>query len=245
MRLVGSRSLLLAGGSWVLAAEGAPPHGCTPDVGCPPACPGCRRETALPPSERFWRTVRSQWTPMLDTWRPRVNGVQLKVGGRMGGRGLNGRGLLCCCCLDDVAHSPTALTRLAALTASNCQLLEPSPPAPSAIGLHPALTACLRAGSHAAHATCPPTRGDPCQVLAGARLPESEEEWAALRTALAGVRQHLRPDSSLDLVVADLRDFVQMVVSWWENRKKTDAAGEGPVAPLGVAGRAGRHAGGV
>jgi hypothetical protein len=38
------------------------------------------RETALPPSERFWRAVRTQWTPQLDTWRPRVNGVQLKVG---------------------------------------------------------------------------------------------------------------------------------------------------------------------
>lgn len=100
------------------------------------------RETALPPSERFWRTVRSQWTPNLDTWRPRVNGVQLKV-------------------------------------------------------------------------------------LAGARLPESEEEWAALRAALTGVRQHLRPDSSVDLIMAELRDFVQMVVSWWENRKKTDNAGSG------------------
>jgi hypothetical protein len=38
------------------------------------------RETALPPAERFWRAVRTQWTPQLDTWRPRVNGVQLKVG---------------------------------------------------------------------------------------------------------------------------------------------------------------------
>ncbi|KAL4448314.1 hypothetical protein ABPG75_005533 [Micractinium tetrahymenae] len=98
------------------------------------------RETALPPSERFWRTVRSQWTPMLDTWRPRVNGVQLKV-------------------------------------------------------------------------------------LAGARLPEGEEEWTALRAALASVRQHLRPDSSVDLILGELRDFVAMVVSWWENRKKTDNAG--------------------
>ena len=47
------------------------------------------KETALPPSERFWRTVRTQWTPQLDTWRPRVNGTQLKVrgeGGRGGGR---------------------------------------------------------------------------------------------------------------------------------------------------------------
>ena len=44
------------------------------------------KETALPPSERFWRTVRTQWTPQLETWRPRVNGTQLKVGGA-GGRG--------------------------------------------------------------------------------------------------------------------------------------------------------------
>ena len=41
-------------------------------------------ETALPPSERFWRAVRSHWAPPLDTWRPRVNGVQLKVGGGRG-----------------------------------------------------------------------------------------------------------------------------------------------------------------
>jgi hypothetical protein len=37
------------------------------------------RETALPPPERFWRAVRTQWSPQLDTWRPRVNGIQLKV----------------------------------------------------------------------------------------------------------------------------------------------------------------------
>lgn len=37
------------------------------------------RETALPPSERFWRVVRGHWTPALETWRPRVNGTQLKV----------------------------------------------------------------------------------------------------------------------------------------------------------------------
>lgn len=37
------------------------------------------RETALPPSERFWRAVRGQWSPAFETWRPRVHGVQLKV----------------------------------------------------------------------------------------------------------------------------------------------------------------------
>lgn len=39
------------------------------------------RETALPPSERFWRAVRAHWTPALETWRPRVHGTQLKVRG--------------------------------------------------------------------------------------------------------------------------------------------------------------------
>lgn len=95
------------------------------------------RETALPPSERFWRTVRTQWTPMLDTWRPRVNGVQLKV-------------------------------------------------------------------------------------LSGARLPESEEEWSVLHAALAGVCQHLRADTSVERLMGELRDFVGMVVDWWQNRKKTE-----------------------
>lgn len=98
------------------------------------------RETALPPSERFWRTVRTQWTPQLDTWRPRVNGVQLKV-------------------------------------------------------------------------------------LAGARLPESEEEWAAVRSALLSVRQHLRTDTSVDRLHGELRDFVAMVVDWWHNRKKAENCG--------------------
>ena len=57
-------------------------------------------------------------------------------------------------------------------------------------------------------------------MLSGARLPESEEEWVALRAALAALRQHLRADSSVDQLTAELRDFVAMVVAWWENRKK-------------------------
>lgn len=48
-------------------------------------------------------------------------------------------------------------------------------------------------------------------MLSGARLPEGEEEWAALRSALTGVRQHLRSDSSVDLLLSDLKDFVAMV----------------------------------
>lgn len=51
----------------------------------------------------------------------------------------------------------------------------------------------------------------PPQVLAGARLPDGEEEWATLRSALAGVRSHLRSDSSVDLLLSDLKDFVSMV----------------------------------
>ena len=50
---------------------------CRPTAAVRP--PSDLRETALPPSERFWRAVRMQWTPQLETWRPRVNGVQLKV----------------------------------------------------------------------------------------------------------------------------------------------------------------------
>ena len=105
------------------------------------------RETALPPSERFWRAVRGQWSPPLETWRPRVNGVQLKVGGR-GGR-------------------PGAACRRRAAR----------------------MHACVQHGQ-----PCTPlhlTTHHP-QVLSGARLPESEEEWSALRAALASVRQHLR-----------------------------------------------------
>jgi hypothetical protein len=64
------------------------------------------------------------------------------------------------------------------------------------------------------------------QVLAGARLPESDEEWTALHAALTAVRQHLRPDTSVERLYAELRDFVGMVVDWWGNRKKAGEAGE-------------------
>ena len=84
-----------------------------------------------------------------------------------------------------------------------CTLPQPLAPPPP-----PALPSCPRA-----------------QVLAGARLPESEEEWSALRTALAGVRKHLRPDTSVERLHAELRDFVGMVVDWWGNRKKTEQGG--------------------
>lgn len=77
---------------------------------------------------------------------------------------------------------------------------------------------------HTDHAT--PAAPTDAQVLSGARLPESEDEWAALRAALGGVRQHLRADSSVDLLFDELRDFVGMVVSWWEDRKKNEK-GEG------------------
>lgn len=30
-------------------------------------------------AERFWKLIRSMYNPNLDTWRPRVNGVQLKA----------------------------------------------------------------------------------------------------------------------------------------------------------------------
>lgn len=30
-------------------------------------------------AERFWKLIRSMYQPNLDTWRPRVNGVQLKA----------------------------------------------------------------------------------------------------------------------------------------------------------------------
>lgn len=63
-------------------------------------------------------------------------------------------------------------------------------------------------------------------MLSGARLPESEEEWQALHTALTSVRQHLRADTSVDALHAELRDFVGMVVDWWGNRKKAGEMGE-------------------
>lgn len=37
------------------------------------------RAEFIPPQDRFWKNVRSSFNPPLDTWRPRVNGVQLKV----------------------------------------------------------------------------------------------------------------------------------------------------------------------
>ncbi|GAB4817404.1 hypothetical protein N2152v2_004450 [Parachlorella kessleri] len=37
------------------------------------------RQECLPAQERFWRNVKTMYSPALETWRPRVNGVQLKV----------------------------------------------------------------------------------------------------------------------------------------------------------------------
>ena len=64
------------------------------------------------------------------------------------------------------------------------------------------------------------------QVLQGARLPESEEEWRALEAALAGCAPGLRPDSSVPRLFSELRGFVQLLQLWWANRKR----GEGPSA---------------
>jgi hypothetical protein len=73
-------------------------------------------------------------------------------------------------------------------------------------------------------------------VLSGARLPESEEEWSALRAGLLGLRTHLRPDSSPDRLHTELHEFVAMVVHWWENRKKSEGGAGG-----GERGRAARR----
>lgn len=73
------------------------------------------------------------------------------------------------------------------------------------------------------------------QVLAGARLPESEEEWSALRSAITGVRQHLRGHTSVDLLLSDLKDFVAMVRivclaacllggDWWQGGAVSDTS---------------------
>jgi hypothetical protein len=37
------------------------------------------RPEYLAAQERFWRNVKNLHSPPLETWRPRVNGVQLKV----------------------------------------------------------------------------------------------------------------------------------------------------------------------
>lgn len=156
------------------------------------------RETALPPAERFWRAVRTQWTPQLDTWRPRVNGVQLKVrGGRRSRR----------------QQTQAARPRLSSPDAHAW------PASSTTVPPHPACA----------------------QVLAGARLPESEEEWGALLAALTSIRQHLRPDTTVEHLFAELRDFVGMVVDWWGNRKKAGEAGEREVKQGRCTGRARRQ----
>lgn len=37
------------------------------------------RTDAVVGAERFWKLIRAMYNPNLDTWRPRVNGVQLKA----------------------------------------------------------------------------------------------------------------------------------------------------------------------
>lgn len=44
-----------------------------------PLLEACFLVDVLVPPDRFWRNVRESYSPPLKTWRPRVNGVQLKV----------------------------------------------------------------------------------------------------------------------------------------------------------------------
>lgn len=189
------------------------------------------RETALPPSERFWRAVRSQWTPALETWRPRVNGVQLKVGACMQGEGAR-----------RTARAWRHHTR-----ASHPRLLLPASPAslththPHPPPMLPPTTGAVRraAAGERGGVGCAALRARVCapapaQVWAGEGaehgagaaagtdlwLPRPSHPGSVLTPTCMHLPRLLPPptrpcsDTSVDRLAAELRDFVGMVVAW-------------------------------
>ena len=61
--------------------------------------------------------------------------------------------------------------------------------------------------------------------LQGARLPEAEQEWVAVKQALEHVEPWIVEGSSLDALVGDLRALAAFCEEWWDHRTKRDIHG--------------------
>lgn len=143
--------------------------------------------------------MRGLWSPALETWRPRVNGVQLKVGRYR-----------CGCAAAGGRSAPNSWGLPLLLRHENSG---PAVPAKWSLPHVPAWCCC--------HPL------NPVQLLQGARLPEAEAEWGALEGALAHLGPYLRADTSPGRLLSELRDFVGLLDMWWANRKRGEGAWAG------------------
>ncbi|KAK9815752.1 hypothetical protein WJX72_008966 [[Myrmecia] bisecta] len=97
-------------------------------------------EEATVPSERFWRLTKLMFNPILQTWRPRVHGTQLKA-------------------------------------------------------------------------------------VQGARLPATEQEWQAVKAVIDSLQPWLKPDTTADAFLQDLKALEAQCRGWWESRNSVRGAG--------------------
>lgn len=77
----------------------------------------------------------------------------------------------------------------------------------------------------------------------GARLPESEAEMQAFAAVAYSVVDCIRPESSPEVLVADMRRWMGGLRVWWEGRNKR-STGEGARGSQGGV-REGRKGGGL
>ena len=65
--------------------------------------------------------------------------------------------------------------------------------------------------------------------LQGARLPEAEQEWVAVKQALEHVEPWIVEGSSLDALLGDLQALAAFCEEWWDHRTKRDIHGGDPL----------------
>lgn len=66
----------------------------------------------------------------------------------------------------------------------------------------------------------PRVHGVQLKALSNVRLPETDEEFEYVETAVAQLDRFLRPESTPQLFVSDLRARIASIENWWDNRNK-------------------------
>lgn len=69
----------------------------------------------------------------------------------------------------------------------------------------------------------PRVQGAQLKALNGARLPETTEELAQVEAVVYNIHDCIRPDSSPDAMMHDLKLQIFNIQTWWENRNKRDS----------------------
>eukprot|EP00878_Enallax_costatus_P012103 GHUV01012636.1.p2 GENE.GHUV01012636.1~~GHUV01012636.1.p2 ORF type:complete len:322 (+),score=99.10 GHUV01012636.1:553-1518(+) len=71
----------------------------------------------------------------------------------------------------------------------------------------------------------PRVQGTQLKALAGARLPETEAEFDNISRVLQSLQDCLKPESSPQLYMKDLRTTIHQIQAWWENRNRRPDGG--------------------